>query len=77
MDREVCNIVQEEVIKTFPKKKKFKKAKWLFEEASQIAVKRREATGKGKKERYPHLNVEFQEKQAEIRKPSSVINAKK
>jgi len=77
MDREVCNIVQEEVIKTFPKKKKFKKAKWLFEEASQIAVKRREATGKGKKERYPHLNVEFQEKQAEVRKPSSVINAKK
>ena len=77
MDREVCNIVQEEVIKTFPKKKKFKKAKWLFEEASQIAVKRREAIGKGKKERYPHLNVEFQEKQAEIRKPSSVINAKK
>ena len=77
MDREVCNIVQEEVIKTFPKKKKFKKAKWLFEEASQIAVKRREATGKGKKERYPHLNLEFQEKQAEIRKPSSVINAKK
>ena len=42
MDREVCNIVQEEVIKTFPKKKKFKKAKWLFEEASQIAEKRRE-----------------------------------
>ena len=77
MNREICDIVQEEVIKTFPKKKKCKKAKRLFEEASWIAVKRREAKGKGEKERYPHLNVEFQEKQAEIRKPSSVISAKK
>ena len=60
MDREVCNIVQEEVIKTFPKKKKFKKAKWLSEEALQIAVKRREAKGKEEKEKYTHLNVDFQ-----------------
>ena len=77
MNREICDIVQEEVIKTFPKKKKCKKAKWLSEEALQTAMNRREAKGKGEKERYPHLNVEFQEKQAEIRKPSSVISAKK
>ena len=51
-------------------------AKKLFEEALQIAVKRREAKGKGEKERYTHLNTEFQ-RTAEIRKPSSVINAKK
>ena len=57
---EVCNIVQEVVIKTIPKKKKYKKAKWLSEEALQIAEKRREAKGKGKKERYTHLNAEFQ-----------------
>ena len=51
---EVHNIVQEAVIKTIPKKKKCKKAKWLFEEALQIAVKRREAKGKGEKEKiYP------------------------
>ena len=74
---EIHDMVQETGSKTITKKKKCKKAKWLCEEALQIAVKRREATGKGKKERYPHLNVEFQEKQAEIRKPSSVINAKK
>ena len=55
---EVCDIVQEAVIKTIPKKKKCKKAKWLFEEALQIAEKRRE--GKGEKERYIHLNAEFQ-----------------
>ena len=59
MNREICDIVQEEVIKTFPKKKKCKKAKRLFEEASRIAVKRREAKGKGEKERYTHLNAEF------------------
>ena len=47
-------------IKTFPKKKKCKKAKWLSEEALQIAVKRKEAKGKGEKERYTHLNAEFQ-----------------
>ena len=54
------NIVQEVVIKTIPKKKKCKKAKWLSEEALQIAVKRRKAKGKGEKQRYTHLNVEFQ-----------------
>ena len=57
---EVCNIVQETGIKTIPKKKKCKKAKWLPEEALQIAVKRREAKSKGEKERYTHLNAEFQ-----------------
>ena len=57
---EVCDTVQEAVIKTVPKKKKCKKAKWLSEEALQIAVKRREAKGKGEKERYTHLNTEFQ-----------------
>ena len=57
---EVHNIVQETGIKTIPKKKKCKKAKWLSEKASQIAVKRREAKGKGEKERYTHLNAEFQ-----------------
>ena len=59
---EVCNIVQEAVIKTISKKKKCKKAKWLFEEALQIAEKRRDAKGKGKKGRYIHLNAEFQRK---------------
>ena len=57
---EICDTVQETGIKTIPKKKKCKKAKWLYEEALQIAVKRREAKSKGKKERYKHLNVEFQ-----------------
>ena len=57
---EVCDIVQEAVIKNIPEKKKCKKAKWLFEEALQIAVKRKEAKGKGEKERYIHLNAEFQ-----------------
>ena len=57
---EVCDIVQETVIKTIPKKKKCKKAKWLSEEALQIPVKRREAKSKGEKERYTHLNAEFQ-----------------
>ena len=56
----VCYIVQEAVIKTIPKKKKCKKAKWLSEEALQIAEKRREAKSKGEKERYTHLNAEFQ-----------------
>ena len=54
------DIVQEAGIKTIPKKKKCKKAKWLSEEALQIAVKRREAKSKGEKERYSHLNAEFQ-----------------
>ena len=57
---EVRDIVQEAVIKTIPKKKKCKKAKWLFEEALQIVEKRREAKGKGEKERYAHLNAELQ-----------------
>ena len=56
---EVRDIVQEAVIKTIPKKKKWKKAKWLFEEALLIGEKRREAKGKGEKERYKHLNAEF------------------
>ena len=57
---EVHDIVLETVIKTIPKKKECKKAKWLSEEALQIAVKRREAKSKGEKERYNHLNAEFQ-----------------
>ena len=57
---EVRDIVQEAVIKTIPKNKKCKKSKWLSEEALQIAEKRREAKRKGKKERYSHLNAEFQ-----------------
>ena len=57
---EVRDTVQEAAIKTIPKKKKWKKAKWVSEEALQIAVKRREEEGKGEKERYTHLNVEFQ-----------------
>ena len=57
---EVRDIVQETGIKTIPKKKKFKKAKWLSKEALQIAVKRREVKSKEKKERYTHLNAEFQ-----------------
>ena len=57
---QVCDIVQETGIKIIPKKKKCKKAKWLSEEALQIAVKRREAKGKGEKESYTHLNEAFQ-----------------
>ena len=57
---EVRDIVLEAVIKTVPKKNKCKKAKWLSEDALQIAEKRREAKGKGEKERYTHLNAEFQ-----------------
>ena len=56
----VCDIVQETGIKTTPMKRNAKKAKWLSEEALQIAVKRREAKSKGEKERYFHLNTEFQ-----------------
>ena len=56
----VCDIIQETGIKTIPKKKKCKKAKLLSEEALQIAVKRREGRRKGEKERYKHLNAEFQ-----------------
>ena len=57
---EVCDIVQEAVIKTIPEKKKCEKAKWLSEEALQRAENRREVKGKGEKERYTHLNAEFQ-----------------
>ena len=57
---EVCNIVQEAVIKTIAKKKKGKKAKWLSEEALQITERRREVKGKGEKERYTQWNAEFQ-----------------
>ena len=57
---EVRDIVQEAVIKTIPNKKKCKKAKWLSEEGLQIAEKRKEVKGKGEKERYTHLNAEFQ-----------------
>ena len=57
---EICDIVEETGIKTIPKKKKCKKAKWLSEEALQIAVKRRGVKSKGEKERYTHLNVELQ-----------------
>ena len=75
---EVCDIVQKAVIKTIPKKKKCKKAKCLPEEALQIAVKRREAKGKGEKERYTHLNAESQRiARRDKNKSSSVINAKK
>ena len=74
---EVHDLLQEAVINTMPKKKKCKKAKWLSEEALQIAEKRREEIGKGKKKRHLHLNAEFQKIKGEIRKPSSVISAKK
>ena len=57
---EVCSTVKEAVIKTIPKKKKCKKAKWLSEEALQIAEKRKEAKRKGEKGRYTHLKAEFQ-----------------
>ena len=73
---EVCDIVQETGIKTIPMEKKCKKANWLSGEALQITVKRREAKSKAEKERYTHLNTEFQ-RIPEIRKLSSVISAKK
>ena len=60
LQREVHDIVQEAAIKTIPKEKKCKKAKWLSEEALQIAVNRRQVKGKREKERYTHLNAEFQ-----------------
>ena len=66
---EVHDIVQEAGIKTIPKKKKCKKAKWWSEEALQIAVKRREAKGKGEKERYANLNAEFQRIARRDKKP--------
>ena len=58
---EVCDIVQETGINIIPMEKKCKKAKWLSEEALQVAVKSREVKGKGEKERYTHLNAEFKE----------------
>ena len=75
--KEVRDIVQETGIKNIPMEKKCKKAKWLSGEALQIAVKRRETKSKGEKERYKHLNAEFQRIARRVRKPSSAINAKK
>ena len=74
---EVRDIVQETGIRTIPMEKKCKKAKQLSEEALQIAVKRREAQSKGEKERYSHLDAEFQRIARKDRKPFLVINAKK
>ena len=65
---EVCDTIWETRIKTNPREKKCKKAKWLSEEALQIAVKRTEGKSKGEKERYTHLNAEFQRRAREIRK---------
>ena len=70
-------MVQEVVIKTIPKKKKCKKAKWLSEEALQNAEKRREAKGKGEKERYTRLNADFQIIARRNKEVSSVISAEK
>ena len=69
---EIYNTVQEVVTKTIPKKKKFKKVKCLSEDSLQIAEKRREAKGKGEKERHTHLNAEFQIAARRVRKPSSM-----
>ena len=74
---EVHNIAQETAIKTIPNKKKCKNAKWLSEEALQIAVKRREAKSKGEKGRYTHLNAEFERIARRDKKASSAISAKK
>ena len=74
---EVGDAVQEVVIETISKKKKWKKAKLLSEEAIQIAEKWREMKDKGEWDRYIHLNAEFQRKQGELIKPSKVKNAKK
>ena len=74
---EVCDIVQETGIKTIPMEKKYKKAKWLSGQALQIAVKKREAKSKGEKERYKHLNAEFQRIARRDKKAFSAINAKK
>ena len=72
----VHNIVQEAVIKTIPKKKKCKKANWLSEESLQIAENRREDKDTGEKERYTHLNAEFQRIARRDKTVSSVIDAK-
>ena len=73
---EVHDIVQEAALKIIPKKKKCKKAKWLSEEALQRAEKRKDEKGKREKERYTHLNAEFQRIARKDKKPTSVINAK-
>ena len=70
----ICDIVQEAVFKIIPKKKKCKKAKWLSEEALQIAEKRREAKGKGEKERFTYLNAEFLRIARRDKKVCVVIN---
>ena len=74
---EVPVIVKETGFKTIPMEKKYKKAKWLSGEALQIAVKRREVKSKGEKEKYTHLNTEFQRISRRDKKPSSVISARK
>ena len=74
---EVRDIVQETEIKTISKKKKCKKAKWLFEEALQTAMKRKEAKGKEERERYTYLNAEFQRIARRDKKAFSVTSAKK
>ena len=74
---EIQDIVQETGSKTILKKKKCKEAKWLSKEALQIAVKRREAKNKGEKERYKHLNAEFQRIARRNKKAFLVVNAKK
>ena len=74
---EVCNTVQEAVIKTIPKKKKYKKAKWLSKEPLQIPEKNRKVKGKGEKERCTQLNAEFQRIARRDKKAFLMINAKK
>ena len=74
---EVHDIVQKTGIRTIPMKKKCKRAKWLSDEGLQRAVKRREAKSKGEKERYRHLNAEFQRIARRDKKPSSATNVKK
>ena len=74
---EVCDIVQKTGIKTIPMEKKCKKAKWLSGEALGIAVKRREVKSKGEKERYKHLNAEFQRIARTDKKAFLTLNAKK
>ena len=74
---EISDIVQEAMIKTIPKKKKCKQAKWLSEEALQIAEKRRQEKGKGEKQRYTHLNADLQRIARRDMKAFLVIKAKK
>ena len=74
---EICDIVPEALAKNIPEKKKCKEAKWLSDDALQVAEKRREAKGKGEQERYTHLNAEFQRIARRDEKPSSVVSAKK